>query len=463
MHFKIKYKLFFSFTLTMFTVIFLIVILMQWNFQRGFLNYINEVEASHLATISYKLKQIYQEDHSWKSIQENQHLWEQIIDPIPKNNPDKKIHLAYESLDVSRRIILFDPQYHRIFGFKKHTYSFKTQAIVLNGVTIGYLGIQPLEDVNKKVDLHFAQQQIHMIYMIALFALMIMALVTILISHRITQPIKQLLLGTKSLTSGNFQAQIQVTVKDELAVLAEHFNILARTLAKNRLQQRQWIADISHELRTPLAILHGELQAIEDGVRKFDVQTLHSLSSEVIRLNKLIEDLYQLSLADIGSLRYEHKVLNLTSLLTERATQFNDRIQQHRLYFNIHMPEIIMFRGDAQRLQQLFTNLLENSIRYTNANGRIWLHCHVEAQEIIINLEDSKPAVPNSALMQLFERLYRVENSRSREYGGGGLGLTICKSIVQAHGGNIAAEHSLLGGLCIQIKLPFDPKLNKTM
>jgi two-component system sensor histidine kinase BaeS len=117
-------------------------------------------------------------------------------------------------------------------------------------------------------------------------------------------------------------------------------------------------------------------------------------------------------------------------------------------------PAQIRFHGDGQRLGQLFANLLENTLRYTDAGGQIWLHGHINKQGISLNFEDSKPAVPDEAIEKLFDRLYRVDSSRNRNYGGSGLGLAICKNIVHAHGGTISALHSELGGLRIEIKFP---------
>jgi two-component system sensor histidine kinase BaeS len=359
-----------------------------------------------------------------------------------------------DPLDINGRISLVDANKNLIIGQHSHLAVTKNQKIVVNDKVVGYLLLEPLRGIEKRIDVSFAQQQTQAIYGIALFGLLIAGGVAMLIAHHMTMPIKRLVSGAQALTSGRFERRIKVNTQDELALLADNFNVLAATLEHNRIQQRQWIADISHELRTPLAILHGEIQAIEDGVREFNASALQSLAVEVTRLNCLIEDLYQLSLSDNGALRYEKTSLDLVALLQNRLAAFAERLQKQHMTLKTQFPAQIRFHGDGQRLGQLFANVLENTLRYTDAGGQIWLHGHINKQGISLNFEDSKPAVPDEAIEKLFDRLYRVDSSRNRNYGGSGLGLAICKNIVHAHGGTISALHSELGGLRIEIKFP---------
>jgi two-component system sensor histidine kinase BaeS len=484
MRFKIKYKLFLAFVLTTLVVLLLTAVMMKSSFQRGFLNYINETEAEHLKTIAVKLEQLYAMETNWHFIQSDPRVWHQILRPQPQLRqftqpesflppppplstffpppvpppPEPLPHAnsppPNDPLDINGRISLVDANKNLIIGRHNHLAVTKNQKIVVNDNVVGYLLLEPLRGIEKRIDVSFAQQQTQAIYGIALFGLLIAGGVAMLIAHHMTMPIKRLVSGAQALTSGQFERRIKVNTQDELALLADNFNVLAATLEHNRLQQRQWIADISHELRTPLAILHGEIQAIEDGVREFNASALQSLAAEVTRLNCLIEDLYQLSLSDNGALRYEKTSLDLVALLQNRLAAFAERLQKQHMTLKTQFPAQIRFHGDGQRLGQLFANLLENTLRYTDAGGQIWLHGHINKQGISLNFEDSKPAVPDEAMEKLFDRLYRVDGSRNRNYGGSGLGLAICKNIVQAHGGTLIALHSELGGLQIEIKFP---------
>ena len=482
MRFKIKYKLFLAFTLTMLAVLLLNAAMMKSSFQRGFLNYINETEGEQLKTIAVRLEQLYAAETNWNFIQDNPRAWHQLLrpqpqfgqfprrepffppprwddfQPPPEQQPPEQMLRPHpppnDPLDINGRMSLVDVNKNRIAGRQGDFAAAKNQPITANGKIVGYLILEPLQGIEKRIDVSFAEQQTQAIYAIALLGLLIAGGVAILIAHHMTSPIKRLVSGTKALTSGRFDKRIHVKTQDELEQLADNFNLLATTLERNRNQQRQWIADISHELRTPLAILRGEIEAIEDGVREFNPASLQSLATEVTRLNCLIEDLYQLSLSDSGALRYEKKSVDLVTLLQERIAAFSERLQKQQLRLRTDFPAQIPFHGDPQRLGQLFSNLMENTARYTESGGEIWLHCHANKYGIYLNFEDSKPAIPDDAIAKLFERLYRVDESRSRSQGGSGLGLAICKNIVQAHGGTITAHHSQLGGLRIEIKLP---------
>src|SRR5205823_1283674 len=207
----------------------------------------------------------------------------------------------------------------------------------------------------------------------------------------------------------NYATRVPVDSQDELGRLAADFNRLAETLERNETLRRRFMADVSHELRTPLAVLSAELEALEDGVRPLTRESLGSLRGEV----------------------------NALGLAVETALSGDARVF-----------------GDADRLVQLFRNLLENSARYTDPGGRVQIALRRQDGRAILDFDDAAPGVPAESLPHLFERFYRVDSSRSRANGGAGLGLAICSSIAAAHGGEIAAAPSPLGGLRVRVALP---------
>ncbi|HEX8955599.1 MAG TPA: ATP-binding protein, partial [Burkholderiaceae bacterium] len=214
---------------------------------------------------------------------------------------------------------------------------------------------------------------------------------------------------------------------------------------------------VSHELRTPLSVIRGEIEALQDGIRRADANALESLHGEVLRLNKLVDDLYQLALAESGGLHYHKERLDLAELVRELGENFQVRAAKAGLRLMLRDPgQALPVLGDAGRLAQVMSNLLENSIRYTDAGGSIVLSSRAEGMLAEVCVEDSAPGVPDGAHKKLFERLYRVDQARSRNRGGSGLGLAICKSLVEAHGGTIAAMPSTLGGVKMLIHLPLE-------
>lgn len=219
--------------------------------------------------------------------------------------------------------------------------------------------------------------------------------------------------------------------------------------------RRDYMADISHEIRTPLAILTGEIEAVQEGIRPLSADTIESISSEVSLIKNIVSDLHDLALSDTGTLKFSFSNINLTETLERTIEQMRIRIDQARLTLD-YTPQhsLIWVRADEQRLQQVFINLLENAIRYTHSPGQIHIRVSLNHPYCNIRIEDSAPSIPESAMTDIFKRFYRVDESRNRASGGSGLGLAICKTIIQAHQGDVYAKPSPLGGLCIVIQLP---------
>jgi two-component system sensor histidine kinase BaeS len=280
--------------------------------------------------------------------------------------------------------------------------------------------------------------------------------VAFLLSKHLLAPIRKLTAGTQALASRRFDTRIEVETIDELGQLAADFNTMAQTLEQYERMRQQWISDIAHELRTPLSILSGEVEALQDGVREVNPDTLDSLSSEARHLSKIINDLHELSLADAGVLSIKKEPVDPVPVLNATLRHFRIRFEENQITVenNLRNDGSVTVIGDADRLQQLFSNLLENTLRYADSSGtlKIWQAC--TENRLMLYFEDSGPGVPEEALEHLFDRLCRVDKSRSRAKGGSGLGLSICKSIVNALGGEIRAANAASGGLRIEIELP---------
>jgi two-component system sensor histidine kinase BaeS len=271
---------------------------------------------------------------------------------------------------------------------------------------VGWLGYVPATGLGDDRQLRFLKEQRLAFVLVAGIVVLLAAALSLLLARRLVRPLRGLAEATHGLTAGDFSLRVPVAGSDELGQLARDFNILALTLEHNEQSRRQWVADISHELRTPLAVLRGEIEALQDGVRPLDQGAMQSLHSEVLRLHRLVDDLYQLALSDLGALSYRKEIVDLAPL------------------------------------------------HYTDAGGDVVLRVVCDAAVVRVELEDSAPGVADADLARIFERLYRVEASRSRAAGGAGLGLAICRNIVEAHGGAISAHHSPMGGVLLRVELP---------
>ena len=233
---------------------------------------------------------------------------------------------------------------------------------------------------------------------------------------------------------------------------------MAETLKRYEVSRQQWITDISHELRTPIAILKGEIEAIQDGVRHLNREALYSLKVEVAHLNKLVEDLHLLSRADTRSLSNKREPVEPLAVLKRAIDAFRNRFNGKNIDIQIELEDEhpILVAGEADWLNRLYFNLLENTLKYTDSPGKLVIRSICNDKQLAISFEDSGPGVPEEALPRLFDRLYRVEKSRNRSSGGSGLGLSICKEIVAHHDGEIQAKKSQLGGLLVVIELPLN-------
>ncbi|MEM9689254.1 MAG: ATP-binding protein, partial [Pseudomonadota bacterium] len=331
----------------------------------------------------------------------------------------------------------------------------RTVNIDVDGTAVGYVAIAPGEALSNPLDLNFAETQQRSIYAAAAAALLLAALMSAVVARQFTRPIRALANGAQSIADGDLESRIAVKRNDELGDLARDFNQLADTLQENRESRQRWVADIAHELRTPLAILRGELDALEDGVRTFDTDTRESLQAEVARLSRLVGDLHDLSVYDEGALHAQLEFLDLGELLRGMLRPATNRFDDAGLTLTSDVQaEPVIVLGDLRRLEQLITNLLENTLRYTDAPGELHVSLQADPAGIRLAFSDSAPGVPDDALPLLFDRLYRVHESRNRQTGGSGLGMSICKAIVEAHNGTITAETSDAGGLTVRVSLP---------
>ena len=213
------------------------------------------------------------------------------------------------------------------------------------------------------------------------------------------------------------------------------------------------MADIAHELRTPVAILKGEVEALSDGVRPVNERMTQSLHEEIGHLSSLIDDLQTLALSDAGALNIHKEAVDLQLLVQQCAEAFRDRLAQRRIDLQV-MTEKLEVKVDSQRLRQLLQNLLENSSRYVEDGGQVTVRQSAMNGGFEVVVEDSGPGLTEKQISRLFERFYRVDESRSRTGGGTGLGLSICRNIAEAHSGRIEATQSSSGGLSIRVEIP---------
>lgn len=455
LRFGISAKLFCA----IFSTCMLVLITMHWgvrlSFEHGFIDYIKRGNEQRLTLLSEALADQYEQHGNWDFLRNNNRLVFSILRSL-EQNPDTNNNLPPHGWRTQFWII--DQRYHVLIGPHSPVPQEGIRRAITtdNGHIVGWVIGSPPERLTRSADINFDQQQRRTSWLIVGLSTLLAAAVTWLMSRGLLAPVKRLVAGTHQLAAGHFTSRVAVSSQDELGRLAQDFNRLASSLEKNESMRRAFMADISHELRTPLAILRGELEAMQDGVRKLTPEAVSSLLMEVGTLTKLVDDLHQLSLSDEGALAYRKSPTDLAALLELVAGTFRARYASHPLALALALPEQAPFFGDPDRLIQLFTNLLENSLRYTDPGGTVKMTLQSTADRWQLLIDDSAPGVADAQREQIFERFYRTEGSRNRASGGSGLGLAICRNIVEAHGGTMSADHSDLGGLQIRVELPHD-------
>lgn len=470
MKIRIWHKLALVLLLTTTLVISIAFILAQLSFRQDFSGYIKGQQERQVHLLSERLTEGYEQAGSWNFLRENPRLLRLIIresfrneqatfatPPIKheKNVPPFDSPPRFRPRRASRMAIL-DQDKNNVLGSLEAGPSIEDFPIKSKSKTIGYIRIRSVSKLTNKLDERFIKSQFHSYIGIGVIAFFLSLIAAWLLSNYFRRRFVQLTEIANDLTAGKFDQRIDITHNDELADLGRNFNVLANTLEKNRDSQKQWIADISHELRTPLAIISGEIEALQDGIRPLDKAAIKSLSSEASHLNHLVNDLYQLSLSDLGKLDYKKTIIDLTEILDRVIAQYHPRLSEHNLNLEnrIEKSRRISVLGDEQRFVQLFSNLIDNAVKYTNQGGKIIIDSEQTDNNILLTFEDSSPSLSTENLSKIFNRLYRAESSRNRTTGGAGLGLAIASAIVEAHDGKISASNSTLGGIRISIQLP---------
>ena len=453
-----------------------------YTFERDLFRFVTRIETAQLKTFASEIEYYYAEVQTWDFLRENPRMAELILSQrrsfdenliiLPNVvNETRRFRFSFNNnRDIKRpgRLYLLDENLNVVIGNKsvvnemlgnKDMQTILNERFILSPINyedkqVGTLALLISERLYEAIDIAFARSNNQTLRFSAIAGLLFAAIISLILTMNITGPIRKLGRGTRSLISGEFKTRVSIKNRDELGKLSRDFNILAKTLDKNAESQKQWLADISHELRTPIAILKSELEAVEDGIREFDKETLQSLTHEVKRISNLVNDLYELTLADLGAMKYQIREMDIETCLEGVIESYSDRLESSGIELSKSIQGVGVILGDAYRLEQLFTNLIENTLRYTDTPGKLDIQLTEEKNSILIAFNDTAPGVEAEVIDKIFDRFFREELSRSREKGGAGLGLAICHEIVEAHSGQISASQSDLGGLSIQISLP---------
>lgn len=488
---RLKYQLFLILLLAGSLLIALMAAIGSWSFDRGFIGYINDTEGQRLDPLIDTLATGYAREGNWDWITDERNAWPALIDrylglgrgssrsglrrdePDRRGRPgDRQVHdrsgpeprirppsPAGSTLTLDPRLLLADADQRVLIGRVRGDRQVSWQPVTTDDQVVGYVGHHLLENLPGQLDQAFAVQQRRTFLYAALAMVLLSAPLAVALAGRLVRPLLKVNDAVARIGKGQFEYRVPDERSDEIGDLSRSINTLAFTLEKNLDARRQWLAEISHELRTPVAVLQGEIEAIQDGVAQLDSAAIASLHAETLRLARLIDDLHDLTLSDVGALDYHFERIDLRDVLSARVAAVCSLLEATSLAITVTpshdtSSKPLFVNGDTQRLGQLIDNLLQNSMRYTQAGGEVRIALSQAHGRATMDWSDSAPGVDDEQLGRLFEPLYRADKSRSRGNGGAGLGLAIVQRIIEAHGGTIAASQSSLGGLALHVELP---------
>lgn len=288
----------------------------------------------------------------------------------------------------------------------------------------------------------------------ALAAMAIAVLLGIVLARTLTRPVRDLTGAIRAMARGELRQEVPVRSADELGTLTETFNRMSADLAHANELRRQQIADIAHDLRTPLTVITGYIEALRDGVLKPTPARFEAMNSEAQHLKHLVDDLRTLSLADAGELPITPQPTAPGALLDRLAAAYAPQAAARGITLAVaaapDLPEVAV---DPERMIQVLGNLVTNALRHTSAGGRIDLAAQAQGARVALTVADTGEGIPPDVLPHIFDRFYRGDPARSQQNGESGLGLAIARSIVEMHGGTIAAASTPGQGTTFTITL----------
>ncbi len=439
MIYSIRWKMLVGFILIVALAIGTVAFVANRTTRREFDRYITQDKALKYQRLALILSSYYEQTGSWKGVQK-------LIDRIKKTYQSQIVLANDEGTivgDISGEMTGQVPQ----------------EALSLKIATLGERdnpsGFLYLKD-RKRSELEkiFLSSVNHSITLAAIISVLGAIFLTAVYSRRTLNPIQEITSAAKKIKRGNLDQEVKVTSRDEVGELASAFNAMAEELKKQERLRKNMVSDVAHELRSPLTKSHGYLEAIKEGSMEPNDKVIDSLYRNSKLLKKLVDDLHDLAMAEAGKLNLEKQPVLLDDIISRAVESINVSLEEEDLQLEVDSTEEVLLNVDPDRIHQVLQNLLDNAITHSEAGGVIKIRSRLKDGSVEIAVSDNGEGIPQKDLPHIFNRFYRVDSSRSRVTGGTGLGLTISKELVEAHGGEIKASSKEGEGSTFRFTIP---------
>ncbi len=323
--------------------------------------------------------------------------------------------------------------------------------LVAHDETVGYLVLAPFSFSQR---FGVARAIIFPVGIISLTLVVFLVIVATLLMRRFVNPLADVIYAARAVTEGKLDTRITTEGPQDLRRLSESFNEMAASLERSDRERRDMLADVAHELRTPLSVIRGRLEGIVDGIYAENGSQVSLALEQTYVLERLVDDLRLLTLAETRQLPFDKKQVNIGELIERVLVLFSAEAEEKNISLSFSQKNGDLSASvDPQRFEQVMSNLVGNALRYVSDGGRIWVTADEIAQGLCITVNDNGKGIPDEDLPFIFDRFWRKDKSRSRTSGGTGLGLAISRQLIEAQGGVIEARNLPEGGLQVMISL----------
>ena len=335
-------------------------------------------------------------------------------------------------------------------GYTEVPYTINYNLNKVGTVEIGTYGDNYLNEH----DIAFINDLYNLLWAVGIFSLILSLLFGTVMSKRLVSPIARVINTAKAISKGFYSDRIKEKSNTrEINQLTVTINDLAENMEKQEILRKRLTGDVAHELRTPLATLQSHLEAMMDGIWPADSERLKSCHEEIVRISKMVGDLEKLARYESENFVLNMDIFDITELAKRQIHNFESEFLSKGLELKLTGADCRVY-ADKDKISQVLVNLLSNALKYTPEGGMVIINIQYNDVNTEISVTDNGPGIPDEDLPYIFERFYRADKSRNKLTGGSGIGLTICKSIVLAHGGSINVQSNIGKGTKFTFTIP---------